>query len=293
MEEREKNFEKEEPKFYIDSAGDSLASELHPNVNEDVFLNDPEHKLYAVFDGMGGHTAGEVAAGLAKKYVEENSKLFGKAKKDELEPLIREIFSRMHQFIIEEASKDESKKGMGTTAALVKVVEPKSAEENQILFFAANIGDSRIYHLSRDGEFSQVSLDDDIALKEFGDEATARMFQEKFNRVKDLNELSSIERDLFLRRNILTQALGVEFIEPHIFRQEAEPGDRIIITSDGIHDNLTSQEIAQLVSADKKSIFLVQDLIRAAEQRSKENTVRSKPDDMTALIIKIEKENEQ
>ena len=63
----------------------------------------------------------------------------------------------------------------------------------------------------------------------------------------------------------------------------------LLFTSDGIHDNLTTSEIKEIVFFNKiKSSFdISQALIKAAAIRVLEKTFRSKPDDKTAMVIKI------
>jgi len=69
------------------------------------------------------------------------------------------------------------------------------------------------------------------------------------------------------------------------------PGDRILLCSDGIHDNLTNDEIEEIVKQ-ADSTTVAQTLVEHALERSRQEssvTMRAKPDDMTAVVITCQK----
>lgn len=49
--------------------GKSVSSEEHPGPNEDAMIIDAERNVFAIFDGMGGHDAGNVSSRIAHKSV--------------------------------------------------------------------------------------------------------------------------------------------------------------------------------------------------------------------------------
>ena len=60
------------------------------------------------------------------------------------------------------------------------------------------------------------------------------------------------------------------------------------MTSDGVHDNLTSIEINRILNAQNQP-DLASSLIEYARQRSTEGGihVRAKPDDVSAVVIEV------
>ena len=65
---------REKSRIEIQMAGESLASETHPQRNEDSFFYDERQKALGVFDGMGGFAAGDEASRLAEKSVQDRIK---------------------------------------------------------------------------------------------------------------------------------------------------------------------------------------------------------------------------
>ena len=270
-------------------AYDSRPSERHPEHNEDAILVLESQKAAGVFDGMGGHQGGEAAANLARDYCFEALKtlpqdLSIKEAKESLEKILKEA----DQMVSEAGQEDPSDEKRGTTASLVKICEDKELGRVAVI---GNVGDSRVFILHTDGILEQVTIDDSKILDVAEDESEARLMQLNLSRATKKTELTPIEEQLFESREHITQCLGHGQAEPKIYLRNLNPGEIIIITSDGIHDNLTHQEISKIIREVPNSQQAINILINEALNRSQENGeyegrhLRAKPDDMTAVIM--------
>jgi serine/threonine protein phosphatase PrpC len=105
----------------------------------------------------------------------------------------------------------------------------------------------------------------------------------------DMPELGSF----FAKRNVMTRSLGEFKPKEHELQLgsfEVQPGDRLLLTSDGVPDNLTFDEIQELALKHRGVEELAAYLVERARQRSrlsKEENVRAKKDDMTAVAVEI------
>lgn len=184
-------------------------------INQDMILE--SSGIFAVADGMGGHLGGEVASLTA---IEALKRSFVPA--DGPEGLERAI-TAANEAVVTESNTTADLRDMGTTLAVVAVVDADGEE----LLAVANIGDSRIY-LLRNGELSQLT--DDHSLPE-----------ELFRR----GQLTKAEAAVDPRRNIVTRVLGPSFGEgPDIQNLVPYVGDRILICSDGLYNEVDDDGIA-------------------------------------------------
>ena len=138
--------------------------------NEDNYLVDKKLALFMVADGMGGHAAGEIASALAVRTIHEeikkeksllddfNAGATGAARVSvkEVLNLLEYAVQRACARICEEARKDTSKHGMGTTLSLLLVAGNRG--------FIAHVGDSRIYMMR--GEHSRQITEDHTVFNE-------------------------------------------------------------------------------------------------------------------------------
>jgi serine/threonine protein phosphatase PrpC len=97
-------------------------------------------------------------------------------------------------------------------------------------------------------------------------------------------------------RNMITQAIGLEALakqeygiafKPRVSTYELEDGDVLLTCSDGIHDNLTDEEIREILEQHSDPVTMaiaLQD--RATTRTILEDSDRAKPDDATALVMK-------
>jgi serine/threonine protein phosphatase PrpC len=270
----------------VEVGASSLANENHPERNEDAILVDREHLLFGIFDGVGGRQAGEVASNAAREFVAKRA--------GEIPPAINpEDAARLLAQILTDANKEiflMSQKpeyvGMGTTAILLKLLP--SGEE--IKAAVAYVGDSRLYRLSPEGKLEQITLDDGPVRDQFHDERRAREAQKKLSNVSNYRDLNFQELGLFSYRNRISQCLGQMEISPHFQVLAVKTGDVFILTSDGVHDNLTDKEIEAICNSSSESreaaIRLTANSL-ARSREGEERNIRAHPDDMSAIVVKI------
>ena len=99
-------------------------------------------------------------------------------------------------------------------------------------------------------------------------------------------ELEGVSRRYWENRNVITRAMrGQPDFEPEVSNLRVYPGEKMGITSDGVHDNLGKDEI---------TFDSAQALVAKALARQSEKSFRSKnsPDDITAVIFEIKQEAE-
>jgi len=269
----------------LDSWGETVAAENRPERNEDAILIEKEKGLFGILDGMGGHAAGSRASQEAKDYISENlRKLPDNLTLPLIQKELEKVFFGANTRLLSLAKEDPNLKEMGTTASIVKIWESAQGDKKAII---ANIGDSRVYIFRANKQLEQITLDDNIVSQISENEQEARVIQQRLNNVTDLNTLSSQERMLFNRRNKISQALGINEIKPRIYTIEVYEGDKIAITSDGVHDNLTDEEIAQILHVTPDNRTTVENLIKASRDRNREEHPRAKADDMSAIVVDI------
>ena len=197
--------------------------------------------LGAVADGMGGHLGGEHAAALA---IAELSGVRGYIDEHRLIEVVEAANLRIH-----EGSVEPQYRGMGTTV----VAATFDAARNVITI--VNVGDSRGY-LFRSQQLSQITVDHSL--------------------VEDLlrqGRLTEEEARVHPQRNIVTRALGIgPEVEVDAFAVEVAVGDRIVLASDGLFNEVEDSGIAAILDqlADPKEA--VDELVRVAvEQGGRDN----------------------
>ena len=172
---------------------------------------------------MGGHAAGEVASEIAVNIVREDF-----ARSGAVEGL-HEAIERANLAIIKDASENPDRFGMGTTVIAVGITYDLEGVGSPTLF---NVGDSRAYQL-RDGALRQLSEDHSVA------EEWVRM-----------GRLTPEEALTHPRRHQLTRALGVEEkLDIDVLSLDIHIGDRILLCSDGLTNELSNEEIARIASS--------------------------------------------
>ena len=247
--------------------------------NEDAYFQDNLHSIYGVFDGVGGHEGGDIASQAAKDYLEKNSEVFSDMTS------LEDIKNKMKDILVEAHEAIKEKPG-SSTASVVKIMLDRTA-------VIGNIGDSRVYLLENGSQSVEHLTLDDSGFKAYTigspEEYDYKKIQEDMAQIDTFDFLpDNIPLFAARTRNGISQALGTREMEPNIYTHPLSPGDRLIIMSDGIHDNLTDQQIAKcLIDNPHDTEKAARALVQQAKEVSKQNTSRSKPDDITAIVVKL------
>ncbi|OGE64872.1 hypothetical protein A3I48_02005 [Candidatus Daviesbacteria bacterium RIFCSPLOWO2_02_FULL_36_7] len=265
----------------LDIQARTVASDKHTDRNEDSMFKQPEKRAVGVFDGIGGHAAGDRASRIARDQVGSVLKGLPEGLNlQQAEGAVRQAITNVNNTVYKQAQAEQS--NMGTTASVVYIWEGGSGERKAIV---GNVGDSRVY-LLRNNRLEQITLDDNRVRSAKSNEQQARQLQSKLNNVTDpQRQLSDDEQILFNLRNQISQALGQPSVEPRIHTIDFLSSDKLLVCSDGISDNLTDTEIQQIMNKSLNSAETVESLIKASQARSRSNHFRAKSDDMTAIVI--------
>lgn len=231
-------------------------------VNEDTYVTEPEHGVFLVADGMGGHAAGEVASRLASEEILKILTSRGEALDDETWPehwdadrsrtanLVTDAVLAGHARVTSAVNRDTNLKGMGTT--VVVAVHPRGSQELTI----CHVGDSRAYRL-RDGELTLLTQDHSWV----HEQVQAGFLSEEAARSHPL-------------KNVVTQALGGS-AEPRVDLIETAlaDGDLYMLCSDGLNSMLTDDEILSILEGEASLEELTQRLIVAANRQGGNDNV--------------------
>jgi len=192
--------------------------------------------VFVVADGMGGHNGGEVASAIA---VDEMAKAVDVASVDDLIDAVQ----RANREIVDRSKLDPELRGMGTTlVALVGMIvdgEPRLG--------VANVGDSRLYRGTAD-ELAQITEDHTLV------EALVRD-----------GRLTAEEAVNHPQRNIVTRALGIdEKVLVDTWLLTPVEGDRYLLCSDGLFNELTPTEILEVLHRVDDPDAAAHELVEAA-----------------------------
>lgn len=262
----------------LKSAGKTEASSQHPEKNEDCISRSEEYGFATVLDGLGGHHSGDLASRAARTVLSERLRSIpANADLDTAKKGVSDALVEASAKVLAELP------GAGTTAVVAKFLEIRGQREVII----GSVGDSRAYIL-RGGKLTQITEDDSMIKPGL---PRAKALNQKLDAVEtqqDLDALNEDERIFWGIRHRVMQSLGNEQEPPipHIYHERLQTGDKVILTSDGVHDNLSHREIEQIASGQQD---VAGELVKRAKARSADGRhVRSKPDDISAVVVEAE-----
>jgi protein phosphatase len=235
--------------------------------NEDNFGYDTRYGVFIVCDGMGGQAAGEVASKMGvdtileyfrkagaetDKFPIEGAKLEGVSERaNALASAIRIA----NKSIFEAASKNAGHAGMGSTvvAALVK----------GSFLSIAHVGDSRIYLIRKDS-IQQLTNDHSLVMEQVRRGLITQEEAEKSN-----------------MQNIIIRALGSEeTVEADVDDMVAQPGDILLLASDGLTKHVKDSALLKLVKGAPTLSQACDALIKAARDDGGD-------DNITAILVRV------
>lgn len=280
--------------------GYSLPCERHPQRNEDSFLIEQHTGLIAVFDGVGGSVAGDIASQAAKRaalsgwksaykqiHKQRNVRRFLKdCDKVDLCTLLQHLIEHADEIIRTEGVRVAGTDDLATTVAIAALCH--HPEKNEFNMVYAHVGDSRVYLLKEGEPLQRMTIDDGLLGKLIENEIISEEDAHRIDQAIHAEDLSEAEVSYFRMRGGITQALGGPLPpEIHIDEIPVAIGDRILLCTDGIHDNLTDHEIEVILRKAPRNAaarLLVEfALLRSRQER--QITIRAKPDDMTAIVL--------
>lgn len=201
------------------------------DMNQDYFyISDvfDDVQIFILADGMGGYSGGEIASKLAttcaKKYIENNFKDTPKDK-DSLIQLVGSSMEYANMIVHEKARENPELTGMGTTLEICLIYNSK--------VYIGHVGDSRIYRvrnefirkLTQDHSYVQTLVADGTITKE--------------------------EAEKHPKKNMLMKALGCNaFMEPDVMVKGFQKDDIIVMSSDGLTNMVSQDEIFKEVKKD-------------------------------------------
>jgi serine/threonine protein phosphatase PrpC len=193
------------------------------STNEDRVFTDYYDGLYllAVADGMGGHSAGEIASSVA---IDEVKKAFQNGLlKRLIDGTVREVIEKANMKVYHLSKEQPQYTGMGTTLVMALI-----RQDGGII---SNVGDSRAYCISG-SRIERITRD--------------------HSAVQELLDKERITEDAARHhpyRSVLTRVLGVEpEVQADLYDVTLEPGDMLLLCSDGLTNSLNDQEILEIVN---------------------------------------------
>jgi PPM family protein phosphatase len=239
--------------------------------NEDSFAVVPQHELFIVADGMGGHRAGDVASRIASESITE---FFRRTAADDVtwpfhfdsdltddENRLMTAIRLANRQIYEHSVSSRDLRGMGTT------VVGALFNADKAVMYVGHVGDSRAYRI-REGAISQLTRDHSL-------------LNDYLAAMPDMPDDQKSE----LPKNVITRALGMQdSVEVDLVSDESHPGDLYVLCSDGLSGMVSDEDICRAVLENPRPDLACRRLVKMANENGGE-------DNVTAVVIRIVEES--
>jgi protein phosphatase len=233
---------------------------LRRELNEDSLLMleaDMPCGLYVVADGMGGHDAGEIASQLTVNTIQQHfTDQTPTAAAASFDDWLKSAAMAANQMVLANQGDRTEEKKMGSTLVMALVTEGQA--------HIANVGDSRAYHLNSTG-IRQISTDHSLV-----------------ERLVQIGQLTREEARTHKQKNVIYNTVGdKEEMEIGLYHTALQPGDRLLLCSDGLSGMITDEEILQISRSQPNPAEACKALIEAAKKAGGY-------DNITAIIVQID-----
>jgi len=235
------------------------------DLNEDSLLTlelDRVHRsisrpigLYVVADGMGGHSAGDVASGLAINTIAEKMATHllvpqltneAQAPSFDAQRWLEEAIQAANRAVY--SHRRSAQTNMGTTLVAALVIGDVA--------YIANVGDSRAYLINDQG-IRQVTTDHSLV-----------------ERLVAMGQISEDEARVHPQRNVIYRTIGDrEEAEADFFVERLNPGDSLLLCSDGLSNKVEDEEIWRLVRSCRSPQEACERLVQTANDNGGDDNV--------------------
>lgn len=172
--------------------------------------------LLVLADGMGGHAAGEVASQLLVTTMQRLDRDPGE---NDMLALLGTAADDANTAIADTVRQRPETQGMGTTCTALMF--------NGTTFGMCHVGDSRGYRL-RGGKLEQITIDDTYVQS-----------------LVDSGSLKPEDVSTHPQKSLILKAYTGRPVDPTLRMIDAQPGDRLLLCSDGLSDPVTADTIEQ------------------------------------------------
>lgn len=200
-------------------------------LNEDYcgYCENEDYSIYIMADGMGGHSAGEIASRLAVEktleYIKSNI-----YREEDFKQLMQEAIGYSNNEIYNLSKKQDCLNGMGTTITACLITKN--------IAIVAHVGDSTCYLVNNEG-ITKITKDHSL--------------------VQQLIDEGSITENQALHhpnKNIITRAVGTgKNIEVDTYEVQLDKSDIIILCTDGLTNEVTKEEIYDIITNNDNEDF--------------------------------------
>ncbi|HEX5994907.1 MAG TPA: protein phosphatase 2C domain-containing protein [Jiangellales bacterium] len=207
--------------------------------NEDACLADLDRGLFAVADGVGGQPAGDVAAHVTIQHLPALIDRALANRPDDPGAAIAQAIVDLSDVVQAEARATPERSGMASTVVMALITGD--------MVYVAHVGDSRAY-LARDGELFRLTDDHSVAAE-----------------LVESGVISAEEANSHPFAHSITQAIGLPNTpQPGLQQLGLEPGDRLLLCSDGLTDMVAEANIGAILTAGRDIDVTSRSLIDAA-----------------------------